>query len=103
MVEKPSGDPAPQLTREDVQRLHAAMAAAEPDWMQWTNVLASGLERAVTRLGRGILHDELQTVAHEYRRDVEAWHRLADDYFRAVGGPITELLPFAEDEDVERV
>jgi hypothetical protein len=74
------------------------MAAAEPDWLHLSNVLVNGLERAVTRLGRGVLHDELQTVAHEYRRDVEAWHRLADRYFEAVGGSITELLPLEDDD-----
>jgi hypothetical protein len=97
MVEKPGGDPAPQLTREDVQRLHAAMAAAEPDWMRLSNVLASALERATVHVVDRRVHDELVTVAREYRRDVEAWHRLADDYFHAVGGPIEELLPLGAD------
>lgn len=99
MTTKPSGDPAAQLTRDDVQRLHAAMTAAEPDWVHMANVLASSLERATVHVNDVRVHAELLTVAREYRRDVEVWHRLADKYFDAVGGPIEELLPLSDEVD----
>ena len=102
MVEKPCGDPAPQLTREDVRRLHAAMTAAEPDWMAECQSLASELDRVSPLLPTTADYEQARTVVNEFYRDREAWHRLADRYFEAVGGPISELLPLEDDFSVDQ-
>lgn len=97
MTPTTSGDPAPQLTREAVDLLHAAMLAAEPDWQHQTRALASALDSAIARLPRATDRRELETVVNEYRRDTEAWLRAADEYFAAVGGPIADVLPLEDD------
>jgi hypothetical protein len=77
------------------------MVAAEPDWWHQSNVLASALDGAIARIRTGADAAPFRTVVNSYRRDVEAWHRLADDYFEAMGGPITELLPLELDDPAE--
>ena len=98
MVEKPSGDPAPQLTRDDVDRLHAVMLAHEPDWVSRCALLASSLQTAILRLHGGADAARLQIVVNEYYRDLADWQNCADAYFRAVGGPITDVLPLELEE-----
>jgi hypothetical protein len=93
----PSGDPTRELTRDDLDRLHAVMIAHEPDWVSRCALLASTLQTAIIRLHPGSDTGRLQTVVNEYYRDLEDWQKCADAYFRAVGGPIADVLPL-EDE-----
>lgn len=92
----PSGDPAPQLTRGDVDRLHAVMVGHELDWASRCALLASTLESAIAHLAPGRDYDRFRSVANEYHRDVTQWLNASDAYWRALGGPISDVLPLED-------